>query len=54
MAIDWVKERETFKTKLADKQAIQWMVADSEMELQAARMLIYKAAMIHETGGDLR
>lgn len=54
MAIDWVKERETFKTKLADKQAIQWMVADSEMELQAARLLIYKAAMVHEEGGDLR
>jgi len=54
MAIEWVKERETFKTKLADKQAIQWMVADSEMELQAARMLIYKAAMVHEEGGDLR
>lgn len=54
MAIEWVRERETFKSKLADKQAIQWMVADSEMELQAARMLIYKAAMVHETGGDLR
>ncbi|MCR6672624.1 acyl-CoA dehydrogenase family protein [Devosia ginsengisoli] len=54
LAIEWVKQRETFKTKLADKQAIQWMVADSEMELQAARMLIYKAAMVHETGGDLR
>jgi acyl-CoA dehydrogenase len=54
LAIEWVKQRETFKTKLADKQAIQWMVADSEMELQAARMLTYKAAMVHETGGDLR
>ncbi|AZQ68284.1 acyl-CoA dehydrogenase [Silicimonas algicola] len=54
MAIEWVRHRETFKTKLADKQAIQWMVADSEMELQAARMLVYKAAMVHETGGDLR
>lgn len=54
MAIDWVRQRETFKSRLADKQAIQWMVADSEMELQAARMLVYKAAKIHETGGDLR
>ena len=44
MAIDWVKQRETFRTMLADKQAIQWMIADSEMELQAARMLVYKAA----------
>ena len=55
MAIEWVKQRETFKSKLSEKQIIQFMVADSEMELQAARMLIYKAAMIHDTGhGDLR
>lgn len=54
MAIEWVKQRETFKGKLADRQAIQWMVADSEMELQAARMLIYKAAATAEEGGDLR
>lgn len=55
MAIDWVKQREVFKSKLADKQVIQFMIADSEMELQAARMMVYKAAMVHETGeGDLR
>jgi len=54
MAVEWVRQRQTFKSKLADKQAIQWMVADSEMELQAARLLIYKAAMVHEHGGDLR
>ncbi len=55
MAVDWVKQREVFKTKLADKQSIQFTLADCEMELHAARMLVYKAAMIHETGqGDLR
>jgi len=55
MAVTWVRDREVFKSKLADKQAIQFMIADSETELQAARMMVYKAAMIHETGdGDLR
>ena len=28
LAIDWAKQRETFGSTLADKQAIQWMIAD--------------------------
>ncbi|MGY8961463.1 MAG: acyl-CoA dehydrogenase family protein, partial [Alphaproteobacteria bacterium] len=35
---------------LADKQAIQWMIADSETELRAARMLIYEAASLSDQG----
>jgi acyl-CoA dehydrogenase len=55
IAIDWAKERETFRSKLADKQAVQWMVADSEMELRAARLLTYQAAWIADLGrGDLK
>jgi acyl-CoA dehydrogenase len=55
IAIDWARERETFRTKLADKQAVQWMVADSEMELRAARLLVYQAAWIGDLGkGDLK
>lgn len=44
IAITWAREREVFKSKLAEKQAIQWMIADSEMELRAARLLVYEAA----------
>jgi acyl-CoA dehydrogenase len=44
IAVQWAKEREVFKSKLADKQAIQWMIADSDMEIRAARLLIYEAA----------
>jgi acyl-CoA dehydrogenase len=55
IAIDWAKQRETFRSKLADKQAIQWMVADSEMELRAARLLTWQAAWIADLGrGDLK
>ncbi len=55
IAIDWAKQRETFRTKLADKQAVQWMVADSEMELRAARLLTYQAAWQADLGrGDLK
>ena len=54
MAIDWSRQRETFRSKLADKQAIQWMIADSEMELQAARLMTYKAAWEGDLGRDLK
>lgn len=54
IAIDWARERETFRGKLADKQAVQWMIADSEMELRAARLLVYQAAWEGDLGRDLK
>jgi len=54
MAIEWAKERETFKSKLADKQAIQWMIADSEIELRAAKLLVYQAAWKADLGYDVK
>src|SRR5690606_27955261 len=50
IAIDWAREREVFRSKLADKQAIQWMIADSEMELRAARLLVFEAARRADAG----
>lgn len=50
IAINWARERETFRSKLADKQAIQWMIADSEMELRQARLLVYEAAQRGDAG----
>ena len=54
LAIDWARDRKTFKSRLADKQAIQWMIADSEMELQAARLLTYQAAWRGDLGHDIK
>jgi acyl-CoA dehydrogenase len=54
IAIDWARERETFRSKLADKQAIQWMIADSEMELRAARLLVYQAAWQGDLGREMK
>lgn len=54
IAIDWARERQTFGSRLADKQAIQWMVADSEMELRAARLLVYEAARLGDAGRDFK
>ncbi len=54
LAIDWAKQRETFRTKLADKQAVQWMIADSEVEITAARLLTYQAAWQADLGHDVK
>ncbi|MSP96393.1 MAG: acyl-CoA dehydrogenase [Betaproteobacteria bacterium] len=54
LAVDWARQRETFGSRLADKQSIQWMLADSEMELRAARLLVYEAAWRADLGRDLK
>lgn len=54
LAVDWARQREVFGSKLADKQAIQWMIADSEMEIQAARLLVYQAAWKGDLGNDFK
>ncbi|MSQ60248.1 MAG: acyl-CoA dehydrogenase [Betaproteobacteria bacterium] len=52
MAIEWALQRETFGGLLSDRQAIQWMLADSEIELRAARLLVYEAAWQADRGQD--
>ncbi len=44
MAIDWAKSRETFGGPLAEKQAIQWMIVDNEIDIRHARYCILEAA----------
>jgi butyryl-CoA dehydrogenase len=43
-AIAYAKRRETFGQPIASYQAIQWMLADIATELEAARLLTWKAA----------
>lgn len=42
------KERQQFGQSLADFQAIQWKLADAATELEAAELLIHKAAYLKE------
>lgn len=49
-SLKYSQERFAFGKPIADFQAIQHMIADSAMELQAARLLIYKAATLKEQG----
>ncbi|GIF47427.1 acyl-CoA dehydrogenase [Asanoa ferruginea] len=54
MAIEHANTRETFGRPLSSNQAIQWMIADSETELEAARWLILRAAWTVDQGLDAR
>lgn len=45
-----VKARRQFGQAIADMQGVQWMIADHETELEAARLLILQAAWLKETG----
>ena len=54
MAIEHANTRETFGRKIGENQAIQWMIADSEVELEAARWLILRAAWTVDQGWDPR
>jgi acyl-CoA dehydrogenase len=53
-AIDRANEREAFGGPLADLGMVQRMIAESEIELESARLLIWKAAWTLDTGGDGR
>src|SRR6201988_331814 len=54
MATSYAKQRSTFGRPLADRQAIQWKLAHMYIELQAARLLVYKAATRLDAGEDAR
>ena len=54
MAIEYANTRETFGRTIGDNQAIQWMIADSEVELEATRWLTLKAAWTFDRGADPR
>lgn len=54
MAIDYSKERETFGRPIADRQAIQWQIADSATEIEAAKWLVLNAAFTLDQGEDNR
>ncbi len=50
MAVRYAKERKAFGKPIADFQAIQWMLADSKTELDAASVLTYRAAWLADQG----
>jgi alkylation response protein AidB-like acyl-CoA dehydrogenase len=49
-AAAYARERKQFGRPIGDYQAIQWMIADSKTELDAARLLTLRAASMKEAG----
>lgn len=49
-ALEYAKERQAFGKAIAEFQAIQWKLADIATELEAARLLLYKAAHLKDMG----
>ncbi|MBI1794955.1 MAG: acyl-CoA dehydrogenase family protein [Chloroflexi bacterium] len=49
-ALAYAKVRQAFGHPIADFQAIQWMLADAATEIEAARLMIYRAAWLKQEG----
>jgi len=53
MSLKYAKEREQFNQPISNFQAIQWMLADGFTELEAARLLTYRAAFLEDQGNKI-
>jgi butyryl-CoA dehydrogenase len=51
-SVAYAKERVQFGKPIAANQAIQWMIADMGTAVDAARLLVYRAAWCVDTGRD--
>lgn len=49
-SIRYAQEREAFGTKISNFQAIQFKISDMATDIDAARLLIYRAASAHDRG----
>ena len=49
-ALAYAKERQQFGQPIINFQAIQWMLADMATQIEAARLLTYKAAFLRDQG----
>ena len=50
MAVAYAKDRKAFGRPIADFQAMQWMLADGKAQLDAAELLVYRAAWLADRG----
>ncbi|MFC6086904.1 acyl-CoA dehydrogenase family protein [Sphaerisporangium aureirubrum] len=54
LAVEFAGTRRTFGREIGDYQAVQWMIADSETELEAGRWLALRAAWDADRGAGTR
>jgi acyl-CoA dehydrogenase len=53
-AAEYAKSRTTFGKPLAERQSIQWMIADSALDLHCTRWIAYHCAWKADRGEDVR
>ena len=49
-SVTYARQRHTFGRPIADRQAVRWMIADSATQVEAARLLTYRAAGLLDAG----
>jgi alkylation response protein AidB-like acyl-CoA dehydrogenase len=49
-AVKYARERHQFSRPISEFQAIQWMIADAATRIEAARLLVHKAACLEDEG----
>lgn len=49
-SLSYAKNRIAFNKPISNYQAIQWMIADAATEIDAARLLVYRAAWLKDQG----
>jgi acyl-CoA dehydrogenase len=54
LMMDYALDRVTFGKPLAQRQAVQFMISDSMMDIHQARLLVYDCAWRHDQGEDVR
>ena len=54
IAVDWAKQRVTFGEPLANRQAIQWMLVDNELDIRSGRWSALDAADRAQRGDPFR
>jgi acyl-CoA dehydrogenase len=54
IAVDYVRERESFGSKLIDRESVQGLLAEAAMQIEIGRMLTMKAAFKLDTGSFAR
>ncbi len=49
-SVKYAKDRQAFGSPIGDFQAIRWMLADMQTELDAARLLVFRSAYLADAG----
>lgn len=54
MAVSYASQRKTFGKLLSERQAVQWMLVDSYLDLKSLRLMVYSTALRYDRGEDVR